>query len=335
MGGESASGGRPHAGIGDVTVGIVIVNYNTREATLACLKSIAATSEDLRVSVVVVDNASSDGSAPAFRESTSATVIDSGGNLGFARAVNLGARALDTDYVLLLNPDTLMLPGSLRALLGFALEHPEYGVYGGRTLAPDGSLDPHSCWGAPTLWSTFCFGTGLSTFFKDSAVFDPESLGTWQRDTVREVDIVTGCLLLMTREDFLTVGGMDERYFLYGEDAEFSMRCSARGYRPVLVPEAVIVHENGGSSTSSDGSKMSMVLAGKVTLFRTLWSPPRATIAVALLHAGVLLRALLERATRRGARPWAGVWAKRARWSPGYPKAEALLFGPRDSTPGA
>ncbi|WP_219995803.1 hypothetical protein, partial [Schumannella sp. 10F1B-5-1] len=104
--------------------------------------------------------------------------------------------------ILLLNPDTLVRRGSIAALVAFADEHPEYRVYGGRTLRPDGGLDPSSCWGEPTAWSLICFATGLSTVFHRTRLFDPESLGRWQRDTVREVPVITGCLLLISRADW-------------------------------------------------------------------------------------------------------------------------------------
>ncbi|SFR72352.1 hypothetical protein SAMN05428970_1347 [Agromyces sp. CF514] len=308
---------------------IVVVNYNTREATVACLRSVLDTSAGVDLELVVVDNGSADGSVEAFREAFAAdpvTVIEAGENLGFARGVNLGARAASGSWLLLLNPDTVTLPGSLDALLAFAHAHPEYGVYGGRTLRPDGTVDPSSCWGAPTLWSLAMFASMASTAFKRSPVFDPESLGAWPRDTVREVPIVTGCLLLIRRDDWERLGGMDEDYFLYGEDAEFSIRAAREGLRRVIVPDAEIVHEVGGSSDAG-GAKGCMVMAGKVTLLRKTWSPVRAAIGVRLLVAGVGVRAGLETVTRRSRAPWRTVWARRADWVDGYPRAEATLFG--------
>ena len=311
---------------------VVVVNYNTRDATAACIRSVLQTASTVDLEVIVVDNGSTDGSVPAIRERfAEVTAIEAGENLGFARGVNLGARAATGRWLLLLNPDTLVLPGSLRALLDFAEGHPEYGVFGGRTLRPDGSVDPSSCWGAPSLWSLTMFATMLSTAFKRSSVFDPESLGGWERDSVREVPIVTGCLLLMPSAEFERLGGMDEDYFLYGEDAEFSLRAGRAGLRRVIVPDAVIVHEVGGSSDAG-GEKGCMVMAGKVTLLRKTWSPARAAVGVRLLVAGVGVRAALEAVTRRNRAPWTTVWRRRRDWIDGYPRAEATLFG-RDPDP--
>lgn len=308
-------------------VAVLIVSYNTRERTLECVRSVLTHPPAPATEVVVVDNDSADGSADAIElEFPGVTVVRSGGNLGFARAVNLGAAVTTSEYLLLLNPDAVVRPGALPALLTFARAHPEHGVYGGRTFREDGELDPSSCWGAPTLWSLACFALGLSTAFAGSAVFDPESLGRWQRDTVREVPIVTGCLLLVSRADFFAIGGMDERFFLYGEDAEFSLRAARAGMRPVIVPDAAIIHAV-GASTGARGRKMTMVLAGKVTLLRSAWSPTRARLGVGMLVAGVRLRAALETLTRRRDRMWTHAWEHRADWLPGYPAARRLIFG--------
>jgi GT2 family glycosyltransferase len=305
---------------------VVVVSYDTRERTLACLRSVLRHGAGVSTRIVLVDNDSPDGTADAVeREIPAVDVVRSGGNLGFARAVNLGVARSSSEYVLLLNPDTLVLPGSLRELLEFARAHPEHGVYGGRTLREDGTLDPSSCWGEPSLWSLLSFALGLSTAFAGSRVFDPESLGRWARDTVREVPIVTGCLLLVPRREFERVGGMDARFFLYGEDAEFSLRAARHGLRPVIVPDAEIVHAV-GASTGERGRKMAMVLAGKVTLLRTSWSRPRALLGVRLLAAGTLLRSALETVTRRSDRMWTRAWRDRRAWLPGYPAAERALF---------
>ncbi|GGE98757.1 glycosyltransferase [Mycetocola zhadangensis] len=321
------------------SVSVIIVNYNTRDQTLECIESVYAEAGTSfrsgppfpppleNLTVIVVDNGSVDGSAALIRERfPAAVVIEAGENLGFARGVNRGVAASADEYVLLLNPDTVVIPGSLRALVSFAVRNPAYGLYGGRTLRPDGSVDPSSAWGEPTLWSLTSFALGLSTLFKRSLLFDPESLGDWKRDSVREVPIVTGCLALIRRDTFSAIGGMDDRFFLYGEDAEFSARARRFGLRPVIVPSAVIVHDVGGS-TGDPGRKMSLVMAGKATLLRRLWTPGRARVGVVLLQLGSLVRGALEIGIRSRKRTWLTVWRARAAWRTGYPDAEAALFG--------
>ncbi len=308
------------------TVDVIIVNYNTRDRTLECISSVLQQNLPGH-RVVLVDNGSTDGSVEAIAAAhPEVLLVDVGENVGFARGVNRGVDAGDGEFVLLLNPDATAFPGSLEALLRFATEHPEHGIYGGRTVREDGTLDPSSCWGAPTLWSLLCFAGGLSTVFRGSELFDPESLGGWRRDSVREVPIVTGCLLLARRRDWELLGGMDERFFLYGEDAEFSARAWKRGFRPVIVPDAVIQHDVGGS-TGSSGRKMAMVMAGKVTYLWAVWPTILAVIGILLLQAGSGVRGLLEIATRSRKRTWRDVWGLRASWRRGYPVAERALFG--------
>jgi GT2 family glycosyltransferase len=318
-----------------VTIDVVVVSYNSAADLPACLESVAAAATaTVRPRVIVVDNDSTDGSAELVESAyPSARLVRSGGNLGFARAVNVGAATGDGDFVLLLNPDASLLPGALESLVAFALEHPEHGLYGGRVVQPDGTNDPSSCWGAMTLWSSFCFATGLSTAFPRHHLLDPESLGRWARDTVQEVPVITGCLLLARRSTWEALGGMDETYWLYGEDADLSLRARAQGLRPVVVPSAEILHSKGGSSV--EGNKMPLVMAGKATLMRRRWRQPARALGLALLTCGVALRALLGRVGVGGAADWAGVWSRRAVWRRGYPGARALVAAPAATTAGA
>ncbi|KAA9132917.1 glycosyltransferase family 2 protein [Microbacterium caowuchunii] len=302
---------------------VVIVNYNTAQSTADAVRSLLETTRT-PLEVIVVDNGSSDDSVDLLRAGfPDVDVIEAGENLGFAAGVNLGVARSRAPYVLLLNPDTTSLPGAVDALMAFAKHHPHYGLYGGRTLRPDGTLDPSSCWGAMSIWSLFCFATGLSTVFKRSAVFDPESLGSWARDAVREVPIITGCLLLISRSAWDDLGGMDEHFFLYGEDADFSRRARRAGHRPVIVPDATIVHAVGGS-TASSGRKMCLVMAGRATELRLAWRAPARTIGLLLLQAGALLR--------RSHPTWKEVWHRRRDWRDGYPHARGALLHPSKTT---
>jgi GT2 family glycosyltransferase len=206
-----------------------------------------------------------------------------------------------------------VVDGADDRLVAFADAHPGHGLYGGRTVDPDGRLDPRSCWGFPSLWSTACFATGLSSMAKGSALLDPESLGPWARDTVREVDVVTGCLCLVPRGVWDELGGLDERFFVYGEDVDLALRARAAGYRPLLCPEATVVHEVGAASASRT-DKLVLLHRGKVSLFRKHWRPAAASTGVALLRAGVGLRAV---AARRDP-SWRDLWQRRAEWADGH-----------------
>jgi N-acetylglucosaminyl-diphospho-decaprenol L-rhamnosyltransferase len=307
-----------------VDVSVVVVTYRCREAARACLASLYESARDVSLEVVVVDNASGDGTVEMVREEfPRARLFALEDNIGFGRAVNLAAEQAAGEYVLLLNPDTVVHAGMPDELVSFARSLPAPAICGGRTLRPDGRLDPGSCWGAPTLWSLVCFATMLSTAFKGSRLFDPESLGGWKRDSVRDVDIVTGCLLLAPRALWLELGGFDPRFFMYGEDADLALRAAKAGVRRVITPRAVVTHEVGVSSATRP-DKLLLLFRGKAALLRKHWGPVRGRIGLRLLAAGVGLRtleALLPRRRAAGGRPgsaWPAVWSARGEWLQGY-----------------
>jgi N-acetylglucosaminyl-diphospho-decaprenol L-rhamnosyltransferase len=297
---------------------VLIVTYRCRDAASACLASIAGHAPALELEVVVVDNASGDGTVEMIREEfPDVRLVALDENVGFAGGVNRAAEEARGEHLLLLNPDTVVHEGALDAIVRFAREHPEHGLYGGRTLDPDGRVNPGSCWAQPSLRSYLFFATMLSTAFKGSRVFDPEAIGGWRRDSVREVGIVTGCLLLAPRAVWQRLGGLDTRFFMYGEDADLSMRAWAAGFRPAITPDAVVTHEIGVSS-SSRPDKLVLLFRGKVTLLRKHWSPLRRTLGIALLAAGVGVRALL------GSKSWRAVWRERRTWLGGYGEPEGV-----------
>ena len=300
---------------------VVVVSYNALSWLQRCLASIPARTPGGRVvETVVVDNAS--GAATQEYLATrphGVRLLQQQTNLGFGAACNLGAAATAAPLILLLNPDAALHAGTIDELADFLEGEPRRGIVGGRTIAEDGTLDPRSCWARPTVWSTFSWATGLSSVFRRSPVFDPESMGRWARDTVREVDIVTGCLLMASRATWTLLGGFDERYFMYGEDADLSLRARRAGLRPSITPRAVALHAVGASSANRL-AKQRLLLRGKATLVHEHWGPLRRALGVRLLVAGVGLRAVAETATGKEPvmRP---LWRERAVWSAGWTTA--------------
>jgi GT2 family glycosyltransferase len=313
--GAASSGAQPAP-----ELSVLLVTYRTRERTLACLQSIYQQTQETRFQVVVVDNDSQDGSTEAIaRGFPDVTLLSLPANIGYARAINLAAQSARGDYLVLLNPDTEVLHGALDKLLAFARAHPGHGLYTGKTVRPSGELDPRSCWGAPSLWSLTCFGLGLSTLFRSSPVFNPESLGRWRRDTVREVPVVTGCLCLVPRPVWDELGGFDPIYFVYGEDTDLSLRAARRGYRPLFTPDATIMHV-GSASSARDIDKTMLLMQGKATFARRHWSGVRRTFALAMLAMGVGLRGIVAPGSLRNGhrRTWAELWRRRRQWLAGY-----------------
>lgn len=310
--------------VNEPELSVLVISYNTRELTLACLEALRRTTSGLAVETIVFDNASEDGSARALQERyadvADLTVIASDENLGFARANNRAAELARAPYLLLLNPDTLVREGAVAAALVFAREHPEVGVVGGRTFFPDGSLNPASCWGRPTAWSLLCHALGFTVLLRRNGVFDPESLGSWPRDSVREVDIVSGCFFLIERGLWRSLDGFDEDFFMYGEDADLSLRAAAAGRPCMVTPAAELVHY-GGASERVRSDKMVHLFRAKAQLFAKHWSPGRARFGISMLGLWALTRMLAFRAigifrpqARQTAGTWQSIWERRAEW---------------------
>ena len=307
---------------------ILVVSYNTRRETLACLRSVFAATLACPREVIVVDNASSDGSCEAIDdEFPDAQLIGLRRNVGFARANNIAAKRANGDMLLLLNPDTVVTGEAVESLLRFAARHRDAGIWGGRTVFPDGTLNPSSCWRFMSLPSVLSQAVGLSALFRTSGVFNREAYGGWARDSMREVDIVTGCFLLIRRQTWEDLGGFDERFFMYAEEADLCYRARARGCRPMFTPEASIVHI-GGASETVFAPKCIRLFSAKATFMNKHWPGWRSKLGVAILklhvlsrHAGHFALGRLAGSPRHGdrAREWRNVWRARTQWERGYP----------------
>jgi len=312
------------AGPPDLTV--IIVSYNTRALTLKCLETLYASTREVRFHTVVYDNDSQDGSAEAIAAAfPQVELIASRDNLGFARANNVVAAEARTEWLLLLNPDTEVHDGAIDRLFAFAKAHPRAGITGGRTVFPDGSLNIASCWNRITPWSAFCMATGLTAVFRGSALFNPEGMGSWQRDSVREVDIVVGCFLMIPRALWNELGGFDLKYFMYGEEADLCLRARKLGYRPMITPEAQIMHLVGASSARV-ARKVVMVAKARATLMRDHWPAWQRPAARGLMWLWGALRITGAHALALSGKPrhrealekWQDIWSRRRDWLAGY-----------------
>ncbi|MEQ1718647.1 MAG: glycosyltransferase family 2 protein [Hyphomicrobium sp.] len=310
-----------------VDVSIILVSFNTAAMTRAALDSILAETKSVRYEVIAVDNGSSDGSADMIAaHPIKASLIRLNENIGFARANTLAARRARGRYILLINPDTVVLDCAIDKLLAFARTHPRARIWGGRTLYPDGRLNPSSCWKRMTVWNLFCRAAGLTGILSRFETFNGEAYGRWARHHVREVDIVSGCFFLIERELWQGLRGFDPVFFMYGEEADLCLRARAFSARPLVTPAATIIHYGGASETARAG-KMVRLLAAKATLIDRHWQPSLAPIGRALLAAWPLTRVLATTAValltgsasaHKASEEWREIWARRREWRTGY-----------------
>lgn len=306
-----------------IDVSILIVSYNTRNLTLACIESVYGETREVSFEVIVLDNASSDGSAAAISEAfPEVTLLASETNLGFASGNNLAGQRARGRYLLLLNPDTVVLDGAIDRIVAFADAREDGVIFGGRTLFSDRLLNPSSVWRKPTIWNSVCRSMGVSAIFPASPWLSADTYGGWARDTVREVDLVSGCFLLIRVEAWRALSGFDTRFFMYGEDWDLCLRAHALGMRCFMNPDSEIVHY-GGASERIRADKLVRLFETKVLLYFRHWAPWRAKMLRRLLLLYALRSYVLKAAGvlfRHGANHDAVVWRdvlkRRGEWFP-------------------
>jgi N-acetylglucosaminyl-diphospho-decaprenol L-rhamnosyltransferase len=278
------------------SVGVIVVSYNTAQLLRSCLESLAGCALPLRV--VVVDNASRDGSAAVARAACpAAEVIALGHNAGYAGGTNVGLAALGPrlpDYVLILNPDTLVQAGALEALVAFMEAHPRVGLAGPRLLNPDGTLQ-RAAFRFPTL------SMALLDLFPPGEVLPGRLYDSWWHGRYPQeggaapfpIDHPLGAVMLIRRAALEQVGGMDEGYFMYSEEVDWCWRIRAAGWAIWQVPAARVAHV-GGAATRQFRWKMLVALYRSRARFLALHRPAAVRIGHrAIVRAGMLRLALL------------------------------------------
>ncbi len=231
-----------------VDVSIIIVNWNTRQITCECLKSVYEQTKELSFEVIVVENGSSDSSVEMVKnEYPRVILIENQENRGFAAANNQGMAIAKGKYVLLLNSDTLILDDAIRKAVSFADDHPKAAVVGCRILNADMTMQ-QSCFMFPSLLNMVLSSSYLYKLFPRSKFFGRERMSWWDRRDEREVDVVTGCFMLIRREAIEAIGMMDEQFFMYAEETDWCYRFKQAGWRILFTPEVEIVHLGGQSS---------------------------------------------------------------------------------------
>ncbi len=221
-------------------ISVIIISYNTRRMTLDCLRTLDVALEGLESEILVVDNASTDDSVRAVREAfPRARLLANEKNSGFGAANNQAMAVARGDYFLLLNSDAFPEPGAIRAMLDFLRANPKTGVVGPRTHNADGSLQL-SCFRLPSPRYVWLENMWLSDGYR-----------RWPHDAVRRVDFVIGACMLVRREVYEKVGGFDERFFMYSEEADWQRRIHDAGWEIAFTPGARITHLGGASGATN------------------------------------------------------------------------------------
>ena len=266
-----------------VDLSVIIVNWNTCDLLRECLRSVYAQTSFIEFEIIVIDNGSTDGSVEMVRrEFSQVNIIINKDNRGFAAANNQGIAIAKARYILLLNSDTVVLNRAIEQTIAFADQHPDTAVVGCRVLNPDHTLQ-NSCFMFPSLLNSFLFSTYLYRLFPKSRFFGRERMTWWSRDDTREVDVVTGCYMLVRKEAISKVGLMDERFFMYGEETDWCYRFKARGWKNRFTPNAEIIHIGGASAAKLGARRARITNRSFVRYMFKHWSTPRAVIGVYMI----------------------------------------------------
>ena len=280
-------------------VAVIIVSYNTRDLLRGCLASLKGPGRKRPPHVVVVDNASSDGSVEMVRKEFSwVELIANDRNAGFAAANNQALRCTPEEFILCLNPDTIVEENTIRNSVDYLRANPDVGLLGCRINNPDGTLQL-SARRFPSLWTLIVEMTGLYKVAPSGwTIFNPWIVRT---NGPVDTDVVKGAFFLLRKKALEVVGTFDERFALYSEEADWCRRARTAGWRVVYFPQVQITHLEGASSVVRRNSAKFLLLESEAAYFRKHHGNLMAILVLLLWWTGALLRVI----------GWLGVWAFR------------------------
>jgi len=253
-------------GINKIDVSIIIVSWNTRQITCNCIDSIYDQTNNLDFEIIIIDNASVDDSVVTIkRDYPEVILIENKENRGFATANNQGIEISQGRYILLLNSDTIILDNAIAKTVEFADKHPKAAVVGCKALNPDMILQP-TCFMFPSLLNMVLSTTYMYKLFPRNRFFGRERMSWWDRNDVRELDVVTGCFMLVREKAIEEIGLMDEHFFMYGEETDWCYRFKKADWKMLFTPDAEIIHL-GGRSTAQISEKMLIELRLSILKF--------------------------------------------------------------------
>ena len=236
---------------------IVILNYNTVDHLKACLQSIKQSKDKIKKETIVVDNDSIDQSIFMVKKNfPQVKLIKNKTNLGYSAGNNLGLKKAKGDLILLLNSDTKILPTTLTTMTSFMDQNPGVGVSTCKVILESGELDPASHRGFPSPWNSFTYFTGLEKLFPRTKLFGGYHQGWKDMSKPHEIDSPAGAFYLTRKKVLNKVGLLDERFFIYAEDLDLSMRIKQAGWKIMFVPSTKIIHlkKSSGRRKKTDGN---------------------------------------------------------------------------------
>ena len=292
-----------------VDLSIIIVNYNTRDLLDACLASVMAAERPSHdIQIIVVDNASTDGSVPMVQQKyPDVHLIALDENVGFAAANNRGTAVAQGNTLLFLNSDTVVTPQSLIKPFNYLQNHPQVGAITVKLIYPNGQRDPDNHRGFPTPWNALCHFTGLNRLFPHKPAFNGYFQSYADFNQTHPVEVIAGSFMMMPAALYHQLGGWDETYFFYGEDIDFCYRIHQAKRQIIYYPHVEVLHYKGASSGLRKESaniarppKSTRVKVAKESVramkifYRKFYSQQYSPIITTLVLAGIQARGWLR-----------------------------------------
>jgi hypothetical protein len=264
------------------SLSIVIVNWNSGEQLKKCVQYLA-THRDAAIhleKVVVIDNASTDGSAENIRsQSLTLRVIKNQSNIGFAAACNVGAKQCDSRYILFLNPDTIVYNGTLSTVISFMedTQNQKVGICGAQLVDNNGKITP-TCSRFPTVTTLLSQSIGFDKLLPNK--YTSQLMVDWAHDENKRVDQVIGAFFLVRRCLFEEIGGFDESFFMYFEEVDFAYRAQLHGWQSYFITDAQAFHSGGGATANIKSLRLFYSLRSRIIYVLKHFNPISATIVI-------------------------------------------------------
>lgn len=284
----------------EMKLSIIIVNYNVKYFLEQCLCSILKSNIDFAYEIIIVDNNSTDDSLsylkPRFTQSF-IHFIGNHNNPGFAKANNQGIRQAKGEYILILNPDTVLGENVLKNVIHFFEQTPDAGAAGVKMINGQGRFLPESKRGIPTPWVSFCKISGLQSVFPKSTLFGKYNLLYLDKNSIHRVPILAGAFMMIRYNALEKAGLFDEAFFMYGEDIDLSYRISESGYKNYYLPETILHYK--GESTDKNNQEYINAFYNAMLIFYRKHYPNSNPIFSSVISSAIKLKLLFSKPKRR------------------------------------
>ncbi|MCB0696903.1 MAG: glycosyltransferase, partial [Chitinophagaceae bacterium] len=273
---------------------VIIVNYNVKYFIEVCLHSVLRAAEGIDTEVIVVDNNSKDDSCAMIKSRfPQVKLVENKDNLGFSKANNQGVAMATGEYILFVNPDTVMPEDFLQKMIGYMDSHPEAGSIGPRLIDGKGQYAPDGKKSFPSLSVAIFKTTGINKIFSKSTFFNKYYAVHVGEHETAEVDILSGCCMMVRHSLLKTIGGaFDEAYFMYCEDFDLCYRIQQAGYKNIYYPGVTLIHYKGESTRKTSISHVRIFNDALSVFVRKHYSKTNASLFIMLINVGIVLRAI-------------------------------------------